>query len=58
MTANSGDADEGLASPWQRCTVAMTLRDISMGEEILEDYNLYSPPCRGRGDCADFYVVS
>ena len=56
-TANSGGA-EPWASPWEQCTVGMALRDIKEGEEILEDYNLYSPPCKERGNCATFYQVS
>jgi hypothetical protein len=56
-SANSGEADPW-ASPWEQCTVGMTLSHIKEGEEILEDYNDYSPPCRSRGDCVDFYYVS
>jgi hypothetical protein len=38
-------------TPWQICTVLVTLRDISAGEELVEDYSEYDPPCLFRGDC-------
>jgi hypothetical protein len=36
---------------WQICTVLVTLRDITAGEELIEDYSEYDPPCLFRGDC-------
>jgi hypothetical protein len=38
-------------TPWQICTVLVTLREISAGEELIEDYSEYDPPCLFRGDC-------
>ncbi|KAF6250963.1 hypothetical protein COO60DRAFT_705304 [Scenedesmus sp. NREL 46B-D3] len=62
--ANTGSLDgegpiqqqqqEAGVTPWQFCTVLVTLRDVQAGEELTEDYSEYDPPCRFRGDCAEF----
>jgi hypothetical protein len=41
-------------TPWQVCTLLATLRDVRAGEELLEDYLEYDPPCVSRRDCPEF----
>jgi hypothetical protein len=59
--ANSGSLDspylhlqQQAVTPWHVCTVLATFRDIRAGEEVLENYLDYDPPCVLRGDCPEF----
>ncbi|KAF6256325.1 hypothetical protein COO60DRAFT_1702394 [Scenedesmus sp. NREL 46B-D3] len=46
-------AAQGLSN-WQLCTLAVTLRDIQAGEELLEDYRAYNTPCTDGHDCPEY----